>query len=317
VFIPHSPRLLIIVGATGVGKTRMALKLAETCGAEIISADSMQVYRYMNIGTAKPAPAERQNVRHHLIDVVDPDEDFNVASFMNIARQIMATSASSEKKFIVVGGTGLYIKALLGGLAVDVGADTDLRADLRRQLEIFGRDHLYRLLQEKDPVAAGLFNPHDTVRIIRAIEVRSQSGKSIVEMQKKHNFTERPYRYLKIGLKMERQELYRGIERRADGMMAAGFVEEVQWLLAQGYHGGLKSMQSLGYRHLTGYLQGESSLINAVDGIKRDTRQYAKRQETWFKKDPEIRWFNHDEFASVANMVDAFLNRATDETLMS
>lgn len=316
-FIPHSQRLLIIVGATGIGKTQLALKLAHIWGGEIISADSMQVYRYMDIGTAKPNNTERENILHHLIDVVDPDEAFNVSLYINLARQIMAAPGNRQKLFIVVGGTGLYIRALLGGLFSDAGADKDLRDYYREQLKVFGSDRLYAILKEKDALAADLIDPHDTNRIIRAIEVWSQSGKSIVEKQRDHHFGERPYHYLKIGLKMERAQLYSRIERRAEDMIARGFVEEVKWLLEQGYHEGLKSMHSLGYRHLAGYLSGERRLEEAVDAMKRDTRQYAKRQETWFKADTEINWFSYDDFTSLTKLVEEFMTGAENEQVIS
>jgi tRNA dimethylallyltransferase len=317
VIIPHSPRLLILVGATGVGKTQLALKLAHTWGAEIISADSMQVYRYMDIGTAKPGKTERKNIIHHLIDVVDPDEVFNASLYINLARQIMAAPGNSQKLFIVVGGTGLYIRALLGGLVTDAGADKELRDYLRMQLKEFGRDRLYATLKEKDALAANLIDPHDTNRIMRAIEVWHQSGKSIVVKQREHHFGDRPYHYLKIGLKMEREQIYRRIERRAEGMIARGFVEEVKWLLARGYHEDLKSMHSLGYRHLTGYLHGDCSLEEAVAAMKRDTKQYAKRQETWFKADPEINWFSYDDFTSLSKLVEEFMTGADTRNILT
>jgi tRNA dimethylallyltransferase len=317
VFIPHSPRLLILVGPTGVGKTQLALKLAHIWGAEIISADSMQVYRYMDIGTAKPGKTERENIPHHLIDVVDPDEVFNASLYINQARQIMAAPGNNQKLFIVAGGTGLYIRALLGGLVADAGADKELRDYLRMQLKEFGKERLYAILREKDALAANLIDPHDTNRIIRAIEVWSQSGKSIIVKQREHHFSERPYHYLKIGLKMEREKLYRRIERRADNMIDCGFVEEVKWLLAQGYHEDLKSMHSLGYRHLSSYLHGDCSLEEAIATMKRDTRQYAKRQETWFKRDPEINWFSYDDFPSLSKLVEEFMTGADTRNILT
>lgn len=316
-FIPHSPRLLILVGATGVGKTQLALKLAHIWGAEIISADSMQVYRYMDIGTAKPGKTERENIPHHLIDVVDPDEVFNASLYINQARQIMAAPGANQKLFIVAGGTGLYIRALLGGLVADAGADKELRDYLRIQLKEFGKERLYAILREKDALAANLIDPHDTNRIIRAIEVWSQSGKSIIVKQREHHFGERPYHYLKIGLKMEREMLYRRIERRADDMIDYGFVEEVKWLLAQGYHEDLKSMHSLGYRHLSNYLHGDCSLEEAIAAMKLDTKQYAKRQETWFKRDPEINWFSYDDFTSLSKLVEEFMTGGDTRNILT
>lgn len=313
---PQSPRLLVLLGATGVGKTRIALELAQILGAEIISADSMQVYRYLDIGTAKPGIAERARICHHMIDVVNPDEEFNVALYVSQARCIIDAPENSSRVYIIVGGTGLYIRALLGGLIAGTGEDSQLRAYLRYQFNLFGKDYLYNFLKQLDPLAAEAINANDINRMIRAIEVRFQSGKSLVEMQQQHNFNDRPYRYLKMGLKMEREELYRQIERRTDEMIDSGFVAEVEWLAAQGYHGGLKSMQSIGYRHLMSYLQGECLLDQAVAAMKRDTRKYAKRQETWFKADAEIRWFERNDFASILRTALAFLHHQADEQVI-
>jgi len=317
VSIPHSQRLLIIVGATGVGKTQLALKLARAWEAEIISADSLQVYRYMDIGTAKPAIMDRENIPHHLIDVVNPDEAFNVAIYRDRARQIITKTVNRNKLFIVVGGTGLYIRALLGGLVADGGANQALRDYYRAHIKVSGVESLYAILKEKDSLSAGLIDPHDATRIIRALEVWSQSGTSIVAKQREHNFGDRPYHYLKIGLKMDRAQLYSRIEKRADDMIARGFVEEVQWLLEQGYHEGLKSMHSLGYRHLAGYLHGECNLEKAIETMKRDTRQYAKRQETWFKAEPEIHWLSYDDFQGMMKLVDEFMSKTDYEQVIS
>lgn len=308
--IHHSPRLLVIVGATGVGKTQLALKLSSLWGGEIISADSMQVYRYMDIGTAKPSFTMRKQIPHHMIDVVNPNEAFNVSLYINMARRIITMPGEIQNNFIVVGGSGLYIKALLGGLFEDQGADRDLRNCYREQLETMGRDHLYAMLRERDILAADLIDPHDTGRVIRAIEVWSKSGKSIVEKQREHHFRDRPYRYLKIGLKMDRDQLYRRIDNRAEHMIGQGFVEEVQWLLEQGYDEKLQSMNSIGYRHLTAYLRGECRLEDAIEAMKRNTRQYAKRQATWFNADPEINWFSDDNFTDMTKLVDEFMNEA-------
>ena len=300
-------RLLIIVGATGVGKTQLAMKLASLWGAEIISADSMQVYRYMDVGTAKPSLEERRNIPHHLLDVVNPDEAFNVSLYIDLTRRVLAAPENIQKRFIVVGGTGLYIKALLGGLFSGSETNQSLRDHYREQLKLFGIGHLYGILKEKDPLAAERIDPHDSSRIIRAIEVWSQSGKSIVSKQREHQFSDRPYHYLKIGLKMERAELYRRIEQRVDDMIVRGFIDEVRWLLAQGYNGELKSMRSLGYRHLEAHLAGDCGLEEAIEAMKRDTRQYAKRQETWFKADSEIHWFGYDALTPLTKLVEEFM----------
>jgi len=303
----HFPlQLVVITGATGVGKTQLALDLAQIFGGEIVSADSMQVYRYMDIGTAKPGLEERKRVAHHLIDVVDPDEAFNASLYIEQVRKVLGRAEEKGGLYFVVGGTGLYIRALLGGLVSGPAADQDLRAFYRSQGERFGKGYLYRLLEEKDTLAAKCINPQDVARIVRALEVWDLTGKSIVEKQREHLFADRPYQYLKIGVKMERAQLYARIERRTDSMVARGLVDEVSWLLERGYHGRLKSMQSLGYRHITGYLSGASSLPDAVYLMNRDTRQYAKRQETWFKKDREISWFAAGDLRSVRERIELF-----------
>lgn len=300
------PRLLIIVGPTGIGKTQLAVSLARSGKGEIISADSMQVYRYMDIGTAKPSQDERHGVPHHLIDVVDPDAAFHASAYIQRVGQILGAAENKDKFFLVVGGAGLYIKALLGGLFSGPGADQELRAYYRDQLERFGRAHLYGILQGKDPLAAARIEPHDVSRIIRALEIWDLSGQSIIQKQAGHHFGTQPYRYLKIGLTMPRERLYERIDRRVEEMMARGFVEEVAWLLEQGYHEGLKSMQSLGYRHMVAYLSGRQSLEEAVAAMKRDTRQYAKRQATWFRGDREINWFDADDLPGVTKLRDIF-----------
>lgn len=301
-----SPRLLIIVGPTGVGKTQLAVSMARSGGGEVISADSMQVYRYMDIGTAKPGQEERFAVPHHLIDVVNPDEDFHASAYIQQAGQILGAAENKGKFFLVVGGAGLYIKTLLGGLISGPGADPELRAYYREQLTRLGLPHLYGLLQDKDPLAAARIEPHDVSRIIRALEVWDLSGQSIVRQQEEHHFGRQAYRYLKIGLTMARDRLYERIDARVEEMMARGFVEEVRWLLAQGYHEDLKSMQSLGYRHMVAYLSGRQTREEAVEKMKRETRQYAKRQATWFRGDREINWFDVEELPAAMKLWESF-----------
>lgn len=300
------PKLLIILGPTGAGKTQLAIHLARSGGGEIISADSMQVYRYMDIGTAKPDQTERAGVPHHLIDVADPDETFHASAYIQMAGRILGARENKDKYFLVVGGAGLYIKALLGGLFSGPGADHELRAYYRDQLERFGRAHLYGILKAKDPLAAARIESHDISRIIRALEIWDLSGQSIVRKQGEHHFGLRPYRYLKIGLTMARERLYERIDKRVEEMMARGFVEEVKWLLEQGYHEGLKSMQSLGYRHMVAYVNGRQSLEESVEKMKRDTRQYAKRQATWFRGDREINWLDAQDIPAVTKLCETF-----------
>ena len=299
-------RVVIIVGPTGVGKTELALRIAEIWKGEIISADSMQVYRYMDIGTAKPSKAERAAIPYHLIDVVNPDEPFNASMYVNLARKAIE-AADGNKTFLVVGGTGLYIKALLGGIFSAPGADEGLREYYRHQLRDFGGEYLYRTLKDKDEKAAGAIMRNDAVRIIRALEVLELTGKSIMEQHQEHRFQDRPYNYLKIGLVMEREQLFERIEQRAEGMIVRGFVEEVRWLMEHGYHEGLKSMQSLGYRHIARYLRDRGKLEESLYLMKRDTRRYAKRQITWFNADKEINSFHYDDVSSIMEKIKGFM----------
>jgi tRNA dimethylallyltransferase len=305
--LPKS-RLIVIAGPTGVGKTEFALEMASRWQGEIVSADSLQVYRGMDIGTAKPGPEERQRVFHHLLDVVDPDQPFDVSRYCTLAREVIAGLHRENRPVFVVGGTGLYIRALLGGLIKGPGADDSLRQTLREEMKQKGKPHLYEKLKEKDEKAAAQINPHDGVRIIRALEVIELTGRSIVDHQEAHRFREQPYEALKIGLVLSRERLKTRIADRVDHMMANGFVEEVERLLAMGYHSSLKPMQSLGYRHICDYLAGNENLGEAIHFIKRDTYRYAKRQMTWFTADKEIVWFDPDDFDGSAGRIGQFLN---------
>lgn len=307
--IDTRPRLIVIVGPTCAGKTELALSIAQTWGCEIIGADSMQVYLYMDIGTAKPAKEDRASVPHHLIDVAAPDEPFNAAIYADLARKVIERTKERAKTFLVVGGTGLYIKTLLGGILIGPSADEGIREYYRKQLKYFGKNYLYERLKEKDAVSAAAIDPCHTSRIIRALEVWELTGKSILDHQKEHGFRDRPYNYIKIGLKTARERLWEKIDKRTERMIEQGLVDEVKWLLKHGYHGGLKSMQSLGYRHIVQYLQGGSKLIDAVSLIKRDTKQYAKRQMTWFVADNEVQWHDSGDAVPIHEKIKAFLSQ--------
>jgi len=306
--VDSKPRLIVIAGPTGVGKTGIALQLAAVFGGEIISADAMQVYRLMDIGTAKPNMHQRSLVRHHLLDVVAPDEPFNAALFVQWAQPVIEDLHRRQKPIFVVGGTGLYIKALLGGLLAGPEADPGLRKTYREELSQYGRAYLYEKLKNRDEQSARRIHPNDTVRIIRALEVIEISGQSIVEQQKRHGFREKRYDCLKIGLKMARKGLFDRIDGRTDHMMTEGLVEEVRSLLAMGYNESLKSMQSLGYKQIARHLNGVYDLPAAIQRIKRDTRHYAKRQMTWFGSDPEMTWFDPDDRVGIGGIVASFLD---------
>jgi tRNA dimethylallyltransferase len=302
------PKLICILGPTGVGKTAMALELAERWGGEIVSADSMQVYRQMDIGTAKPTPEERRRIPHHLLDVVNPDEPFDVSLYIRLANGIIADLQREQRPVFVVGGTGLYIRALLGGLIDGPGADESLRQTLREEMNRFGKPHLYEKLRARDEKAAARIDSHDGVRIIRALEVLELTGRSIVDHQEEHRFREQSYEVLKMGLVPRRERLQVRIDRRTDRMIEDGFVEEVRQLLAAGYDGSLKPMQSLGYRHIIAYLAGKEDLAEAVRTIKQDTGRYAKRQMTWFAADCEVGWLDPGDVDEASRRIGLFLN---------
>ncbi len=305
------PQLLIILGPTGVGKSEAAFWIALEAGGEIINADSQQVYRYMDIGTAKPGLEQRKRVAHHLIDIINPDDEFNVALFRQMALNIAQEIWSRGKKVIVCGGTGLYIRSLLHGLFIGPSKNPAVRSRLEKEAQEKGLDRLYERLRHMDPEATNRIHPHDRQRIIRALEVFEVTGKPMSQWQKEHGFKESPFDALKIGLNRDREELYALIDRRCDEMIAHGLVEEVRGLLEKGYSPSLNSMKSVGYRHIGLYLSGKMSLESALSLMKRDTRRLAKRQLTWFRADKEIRWFHPEEKRDkVLEAVKSFLHQA-------
>ncbi len=289
------PKIIVIVGPTAVGKSKVAIELAERFNGEIINADSMQVYRFMDIGTAKPSKEDRERVRHHLIDIRNPDEEFDAAQFRDEASKAVEDIVGRGYLPIVTGGTGLYLKALTEGLFDVPKVDKELRARLRIEVEDSGISALFKRLAEVDPVAAERIGPYNTHRIIRALEIFYLTGIPISQHQKSHAFSERPYDCLKIGLSVEREALYKKIDDRVDSMIKDGLVEEVSRIIAMGYRPETKAMQALGYSQICGYLDGKYNLDEAIALIKRDTRHYAKRQMTWFRRDDEITWFDTKE----------------------
>ncbi|MGD2099871.1 MAG: tRNA (adenosine(37)-N6)-dimethylallyltransferase MiaA [Desulfobacterales bacterium] len=302
------PRIIIICGPTGIGKTTVAIDLAQHFGGQIIGADSMQIYKYMDIGTAKPTAAEQARVVHHMVDIVAPDEPFDAARYAGQVRQIISELCRRHILPFVVGGTGLYIKALLYGLFNDDVADPQIRAKLKAEAETHGTDTLYQRLCRLDPETAERLHPNDTYRILRALEVVAATGKSISRHHRDHGFTEQPFAALKIGLQMERELLYERINQRVDAMFAAGFRDEVKNLLARGYAADLKAMQSIGYRHLVDAIQGRTTLAECLRTLKRDHRRYAKRQLTWFNADPEIVWKKPEQIDEMIRLIDEFVN---------
>jgi len=298
--------LVIINSPTATGKTGLAIELALEFGGEIISADSLQVYRYLNIGTAKPTIEQRNKVKHYLIDIVDPDEEFNAAIFTEKARAIIAELASKSRPVFVVGGTGLYIRALLRGIIETPKVDEKIRNYYRRLGEMHGKEYLFNLLKNKDAQAARKIKPNDTIRVIRALEVLEQSGESIVSKQSRHSFVDSPYKTYKIGLQVDSPQLKDRIAQRIEEMVAKGLVNEVKNLLGRGYSKNLKPLQSLGYRQVIKYLSDEYKWEEALRLINRDTWHYAKRQMTWFAADKEINWFHPDSSKEIKKNVEKF-----------
>ncbi len=304
---PPGIPLVVIGSPTATGKTRLALQLAESLDAEIVNADSLQVYRHLDIGTAKPTRMERERVKHHLVDVVDPDEDYNAALYCEQARALIAELAFQGRRVLVVGGTGLYIRALLQGIIETPPVDEQIRGYYRQIRDRLGRDHLYGLLENRDPQAARRINPNDAVRVIRALEVLEQSGRSILDLQEKHRFADCPYAVLKIGLRVERDELKKRIHRRTEQMIEAGLLDEVRGLLDRGYHEKLKPLQSLGYKQMISLIRGRCDWDQAKDEINRETWRYAKRQLTWFHADKTISWYGPDETEQIEDRARKFL----------
>jgi len=286
--------LLVIVGPTAVGKSEVAIGCARLLNGEIVSADSMQVYRGLDIGTAKPTAAQRALVPHHLIDVVSPDEDFSVAIYKARAEAIIDDIFPRGRQPILVGGSGLYIKAVTGtwGLTIAPRAPA-LRQRLQNEVQEKGLRALHERLMRIDPEAAARISPSDEKRLLRALEVFEITGLPISHFHRLDRHRQPKYNSLMIGLTLPRQALYARIEERVDRMMEAyGFLEEVKGLLQRGYHRGLVSMRALGYAHIASHLAGEVDLEAAVKLFKRDSRRFAKRQLTWFRNQPDIHWLD-------------------------
>lgn len=290
--------LLILTGSTAVGKTRLSIKLAKAVNGEIISADSMQVYRYMDIGSAKIKPEETEGVPHHLIDVLDPEEEFNVVTFQKMCKKCMEEIYGRGHVPILTGGTGFYIQSVLYDIDFTENAeDTTIRDRLEKEAEEKGAEYLHGKLREVDPASAGAIHANNIKRVIRALEFYEQTGEKI----SLHNETERQkesaYTSCYFVLNDDREKLYERIDRRVDEMLAEGLVAEVEALKKRGCTRKLVSMQGLGYKEILAYLDGEYSLEEAVYRIKRDTRHFAKRQITWFKREKEVIWINKPDFS--------------------
>ncbi len=285
--------LVAIVGPTATGKTELSIRLAQEIGGEIVNADSRQVYRYMDIGTAKPTAEDRSKIPHHLLDVVDPDEDFSLAIYQDMAGRAIEDIHRRGRIPVLVGGSGQYVWAILEGWsAPEVPPDPAFREELELKSITEGGDILYRQLQEVDPESAGKIDPRNIRRVIRALEVFQITGKRFSELRTK---TPPDFNVRIVGITVERDELYRRIDARVDAMVKHGFIDEVRSLLDRGYSPDLPAMSSLGYREIGGYLKGELSLPEACEQIKFTTHRFARNQYAWFRaNDERIRWFDID-----------------------
>ncbi len=286
-------RVLAVVGPTCTGKSDCALRLARCVGGEIVNADSMQVYKGFDIGTAKPSAQVRQEIPHHLIDVVTPDEESNAASFKEMADKAIRDVWSRGRTPVVVGGTGLYLRALFHGL-FSVPGDAAVRDAIR---ERYREDPagVYEELRKVDPAYAGSISFRDGVRVVRALEIYHVSGETMSRWRERHGFMEKRYEAYMIGLHRDRKELYERINRRVEAMLDAGWIEEVENLLKSGYSPGLKPFHSIGYREIVLYLQDKIGYSDMVEKIKMATRRYAKRQITWFAREKDVKWFVYPE----------------------
>jgi tRNA dimethylallyltransferase len=282
--------VLIIAGPTAVGKTDASVLLARERGAEIVSADSMQIYRGMDIGTAKPTKEQRALVYHHMIDIVDPAQPYSVGDYYRDARAVIDGILSSGGVPMVVGGTGLYIRALMRGLFHGPPADIELRERLLQKEAEEGEGSLYSDLARLDPEAALKIHPNDLRRTVRALEVYYLRDRKISEIQREHAFKDKPYRFRLLFIVRGRSELYPRIEQRVDRMITDGLEDEVKGLMEKGYGEDLISMQGLGYKHFIDFFRGRTSREEAIALLKRDTKRYAKRQFTWFRREPEAVW---------------------------
>ena len=289
--------MIILTGPTAVGKTDLSIQLAKAINGEIISADSMQVYRHMDIGSAKVTPEEMDGVPHHLIDVLEPEEEFNVVVFQKLAKEALTGIYEREHIPIIVGGTGFYIQALLYDIDfTENDGDTAIRRELEKLAQTQGAGCLHQMLQAIDPESAAAIHQNNVKRVIRAIEFYRQTGKKISLHNEQEREKQSPYQFLYYVLDTDRKILYERIDRRVDLMMEHGLVDEVKHLADMGCTRDMVSMQGLGYKEILDYLSGEIPLEEAVYILKRDTRHFAKRQITWFKRERDVRWLELEQF---------------------
>ena len=305
------PPVVVVTGPTGSGKTALAIELGERFGGEIVNADSMQVFRYMDIGTAKPTVEERARLPHHLFDVADPDEPYSAGRYAKEARAAAERIHARGRVVMLTGGTGLYIRAFLDGLIETGRVDPALRERLeqeqRKAAEEGDPTRLHRRLAEFDAEAAGRIHPNDVRRTVRALEILEQSGQRASSVREAHGFRDRPFRVLHLCIDPGRETLAARIDRRAEAMIEAGLLREVRDLRERGYGPELKPMQSIGYRHIQPVVDGADTLVNALAAMKTDTRRFARRQRTWIRAVPGVHWHDPADAEAIVRRVEAFL----------
>jgi tRNA dimethylallyltransferase len=302
------PRIAVLCGPTGVGKTSVAIEIASVLNAEIIGADSMQVYRYMDIGTAKPSALEQARIPHYMIDIVNPDDPFDAQRYANMSQNIILHLAEQGIPVLVVGGTGFYIRALIHGLFESGSSNLEIRNWLTEEAHNKGTAELYNRLRECDPIAASRIHVNDTYRIVRALEIYETTGQPISSCHQEHQMAPPLFDVIKIGLSRQREVLYERINYRVDLMVEEGLCSEVRSLLKRGYTSVLKPLQSIGYRHILDFFEGRLNWDDTLKTLKQDTRRYAKRQLTWFNSDSQVKWIDADHLDEILDNVKAFLS---------
>lgn len=311
---PSARPVVVVAGPTAAGKSGVAIALAERFHGEIVNADSMQVYRHLDIGTAKPSLADRARVPHHLLDVVTPDVLYNAGRYSREAREAATQIHARGAAVFLTGGTGLYIRAFLDGLIEDRDADRELRsrleAEAARAAEEGDPERLHRRLSERDPLAAGRIHPHDLRRTVRALELATRHGEPASQIRARHAFADRPFQTLYLVLDPGRDALDRRIDARAKAMIEAGLLQECRGLVERGYTAALRPLQAIGYRHVMPVVEGTDTLANALQGMQRDTRHFARRQRTWFRGLAEAVWLDPGDLAAIESRVRAFLEAA-------
>lgn len=312
------PPVVVVTGPTASGKTDLAIEVAERFDGEIVNADSVQVYRFLNIGTAKPDPERRARVPHHLLDVVNPDVHYSAGAYLVAARRAADAIQKRGRVVVLTGGTGLYIRAFLEGLLADGSADPELRESLEtahgRAVAAGDPHRLHRRLAECDPAAADRIHPNDVRRIIRALEISHRAGIPASSVRREHHFGDRPYASLHLVIDPGRETLDARIDARCHGMIESGLLQEVRDLRERGFGAELRSMQAIGYRHLGPVVDGRDTLANALAAMRRDTRRFARRQRTWLRAVPEAVWIDPGDREQIFERVGGFLGAPSQST---